>query len=917
MSAHYGVCLEADEVREVLIKEKLAWAGRVSANTSVTINKENLFGGILKEGGAQGRVDFMFGAPTQKASSWLASKLGRSVDNSPGYRGMFSLIFRGMTPQRGFYWTASTPYLGAIWTRLTRYPRSLTPEYARIPRATYSGPMSVFFVIDDSGSMAGSRMSSLQAAISHIVDQLPVATRLDIGGATMNGRSLSFRNATAAQRAEFKEWVNSLVANGGTNFNTGMVPAVNWFRATASDTSLGRRLCFFFSDGAPDTGSDNAAAATAASLINRTIPVDIYAINIQETNISAAAKLDNTPEDGVPVVSGENPDELTATMTAAFAEAHDANAAHIIYECMTNTDWGLGWSPEMVDRQSFLDAARTLHAEQLGLSLAWTHSASVESFTNDILDCIKGSLFTNPRTGQLTIRLIRDDYDRDELRQINPDNARLRNFARKAWGETVGEMKVTWTNPATEQPETVYSQDLGNIAMQGAVISDSRNYHGVRRADLAQRLANRELRQASAPLCSCEATVDREMWDITPFDCVRLSWPDYGVEDVVMRVIDINYGSSGASEIKLSLVEDIFSLPEVTFTEPATGEWENPDVPQAPISHARIFPVPAYMAAQIGLLPGDIAFPATSNAVLAADPGGSPHTDYSLDVEEPTPSGGLEWVPLGEPRTLLGTATTQIALRREAYSTVLLENIRGQQAWVNSFLLIGPVDAPADQLELALVVAVNDETAEVTMLRGALDTIPGEWPAGTAVWVGSLDEFDPVPVEYVTGQTVRIRVGSELAESGLILNAVAESRASRPLRPADVRIDGVGFSDKGVLAAGPVTFTWAHRNRLLEDVTVLSWTDASTVPEPGVTYRIDGQPFNAAGQPLSQNWYSEQLGLVDSHTLDLSALPVPPGTAQLRFQIVAQRDGEDSWQNYTVRVNILSAPTNLTIEPLE
>lgn len=922
MSAHYGVCLEADEVKMIQVKEKRVWSGRLLGNSTLNVNIQNLFGGILKEGGVQGQIDVMFGGPAQKVSSWLASKIGRSVDESPGYRGMLSLVFRGASPRRGFYWTASTPYLGAIWITLARFPRSLNPVNSRIPRSGYDGPLSVYFVMDDSTSMVGSRLASMKAAILTVLDQLPYNHRIDLGGITFGGgRQRSFRNASSANVAEFRAWVDGLNADGpNTDFLVGMQGAVNWFNQTANDQSLGRRLCFFITDGEPTGNSDDQAAAAAADLINRTIPVDIYAINIEQPNTNAIAKLDNTPEDGLPVVSGQSSDELAATLEAALAGAYDANPAHILFECVSNKDWGLGWSPDSIDVASFQAAAQTLYQERLGLSLIWTQSATVENFSNEILDCIKGSIFTNPRTGKLTLRLIRGDYAVENLHHITPDNAQLRNFARKAWGESVNEMKVTWTNPASEGEETVYSQDLGSISLQGAVISDSKNYHGIRRASLAQQLANRDLREASAPLCSCEATIDRTLWDLAPFDCVLLTWPDYGLSEIVMRIVNISYGATGASAIRLSLVEDVFSLPQVTFIEPPTGEWIDPEAPPGEITFGRILPVPAYMAAQAGEAPANILFPETLAALLVAAPSETGASDYTYAVEEPTPSGGLEWITVGEPRSFLGTAILPVAIPRAEYSTVLLDAEVGQRADVNSFLLIGPVDAAPEALEVALVTAVDDVTGELTIMRGVLDTVPSEWPAGTPVWTGTMDDFEPVPIQYVAGQNVRIQVEGQtsagVSSQPVIFEAPVGSRPSRPTRAADVKVNGMGFTDERMLVAGPVEFTWSHRNRTLEDVSVLPWTAASTIPEEGLTYRLDAEPYNVQGQLLVPDWYTEQLGLVDQHTLNVDTLTLPVGTAQLRFRIVAQRDGEDSWQNYSMRVNVLSAPTNLTAEEL-
>lgn len=922
MTGHFGICqAPVDYVKEIRIKEKTAWRGRVSANSTQLVNKEDLFGGILKEGGVQGSIDFLLGGDNQLAPARLASKYQRPQDQSPGYRGLLSLLFHGLGSNPGFYWSASQPHIGAIEVDVGSFPRTLAPSQpalARVPRSGLTESASVFFVLDDSGSMAGSRLVSMKAAVNTVLDQLTFDHRLDIGGGTFNSRSISHRFAGPAELLSFRAWVDSLPASGGTNFLTGMQFAINWFNGTAHDASLGRRLLFFITDGEPSpAGSDDAAAAAAWQLISREIPVDIFTINIELQNTTAIAKLDNTPEDGLPVVSGTDPSEMSETLFFALASAFDANPAHIIYECHINEDWGLGWNPSEIDTESFEQVAQTLFDERFGLSLTWTRSSDLETFVNDILECIKGAVFTHPRTGKQTIRLMRDDFDPEALREVNPDNASLQNFSRKAWGETVNEMKVSWTNPVTNQEETVYSQDLGGIAMQGAVISDSRSFLGVRRADLAQQLSNRELRQSSALLCACEAVVDRSFWDTVPYDCVSLTWPEYGLQNLTMRVIDVNYGSSEDSKIRLSLVEDIFSLMDVEFVAPAHGEWVDPVGPPQPITGGRVLPLPAYMAVQGGYVLEDLAYPDTLAGLAVIAPPGSTEPEYTFSIEEPTPVGGTEWVQVGEPRVFFGTATLEDALAPSEFSWVGVKLVSGKVPAANDFLLIGPDDAPAEELEVALVTEVDPETGALLLMRGVLDTVPLLWPAGTPVWVGARTEYEPLPETLVAGQMASVRIDDPGGSGYLEVSSTIAARPTLPLRPANVEVNGVLFPAV-VAAAGELSFTWAHRNRFMEDSTVLPWTAASTVPEDGVEYRLEVDALDPDGGVLEANWYSADLGLVTEHTVDVTELleekDAPPGSAYLALRVVAVRDGDVSWQNYSLRATLLQAPTGLTAE---
>jgi hypothetical protein len=189
-----------------------------------------------------------------------------------------------------------------------------------------------------------------------------------------------------------------------------------------------------------------------------------------------------------------------------------ANAVHIIYECLVNTDWGQGGAPSGFNTAAFEAAAQTVYDEGLGLFITWAKQANVELFVSEVLDHIQATLFVDPSTGLMTIKLIRADYDIDDLPILNADNCKITAFDRKGWGETVNEIVVTWTNPENEQEETVAAQNNANIAIQGGIISDSRNYYGFRSAEIAQKVAFRDLAMASWPLALIELVCDRSAW---------------------------------------------------------------------------------------------------------------------------------------------------------------------------------------------------------------------------------------------------------------------------------------------------------------------------------------------------------------------------------------------------------------------
>lgn len=195
---------------------------------------------------------------------------------------------------------------------------------------------AVCFTIDDSGSMAndgklGTMKSAMTTVLSSLRDRLISGeiSRLDINVTKWSDTSSgsTYHNATPAQVNALIAFIDGFAATGtATNFDLAAQNALAFMNGTLA-TTLGRRVWVFISDGQPfPAGSDNTAAATAADMISKTggayqtalgTAVGIAAINIQDTNVVAARKLDNTPGDYVPVVQAEDPQALLDYVLAA------------------------------------------------------------------------------------------------------------------------------------------------------------------------------------------------------------------------------------------------------------------------------------------------------------------------------------------------------------------------------------------------------------------------------------------------------------------------------------------------------------------------------------------------------------------------------------------------------------------------
>ena len=120
---HLIFCHAVDEVLEIVVGDKSAWSGSVTANTSFEINQPQLFGGEDREGGIEGQIDLEFGLPAQGRNSYLQNILGALV---PAYRGLFGLVARAP------YIAANSPYIKPWSVRARRTATGWQPGLANV-----------------------------------------------------------------------------------------------------------------------------------------------------------------------------------------------------------------------------------------------------------------------------------------------------------------------------------------------------------------------------------------------------------------------------------------------------------------------------------------------------------------------------------------------------------------------------------------------------------------------------------------------------------------------------------------------------------------------------------------------------------------------------------------------------------------
>lgn len=644
MGMHLVICHgPVDAVREIIVGERSAWTGNVTANTTIQVDSPDLFGGEDKEGGVEGPVDIAFGEENQAKNTYLIQQLGSNV---PAFRGVLSLVLNQ-----------------CYVTAMSRYPK---PWAIKVERA----------------------------------------------------------------------------------------PARSWYDATAEIAGNG-------------------------------IPTD--------------------------------PD---------FIPSGSANPAHILYETLTDSDWGLGLSSANLDDTAFRAAADTLFAENFGLSLQFTRQSPVAEFIQTVLTHISGLLYTDRVTGNFVLTLIRQptQTELDNAKVFNETNiVELSDYERPSFAEMINEVVLGYRPQGTLKDSSITVQDLAAVQAEGGVVSQTVQFPGIDNSTIAGRVALREIRQYSTPLAKIRFSTNRDAWDISIGDIIKFNWTDYGIQNMILRVFNIDYGSLANGEIILDTTEDIFSLPQTTYLMNQPSDWVDPVQDPVAITTVALTEIPYYEIAT-NFSSGDIASFDQFTAflqVLAVTPA-SATPNYQLWLSPDTTISNYVF-------DISGAYTPSVLLNQNL--TVPNSNdaqVVSVASFVGAFIGFEVDTYGYIGNEVVLVEAVNLSANTITIRRGILDSLPQAHNIGTRVYFAEGNDTQSA-AQYVgdptdgVGDTVYARLLTQTDIGVLPIASAPENnfvffgRQTRPFQPVALTIETAFYPiARQQLVGGTTEIAWRSRNRTLQ-----------------------------------------------------------------------------------------------------
>lgn len=585
----------------------------------------------------------------------------------------------------------------------------------------------------------------------------------------------------------------------------------------------------------------------------------------------------------------------------------DLNPAEMLYQIAT-LDWGgLDVDPNDIDLPTFRAVGETLFTEGNGMSLIISSPNSGRDAVEEVLRQIDGIMYQDPVTGKIILRLIRPDYDLFDLPVLDASNVvSVRSFARTSWDDTVNQVRVNFTNRENKYEKgSAIVQDLANINSQGRIRPTNLSYPGVTTGALAQRLAQREMAQMSVPLFRATLEVNREAASLRPGDPFVWSWDEYGLEQVVMRVQKFSLGDLIDGRVVIECVQDEFALDATIFAEPeASGHVPRTDVAALPMLNKLVKESPYFLATAAGLNVGQTQSVILVAAVLPA--GGDSYDAYtssdagasyqkSAEAVVPSTIGTLNTAVTGTANLATGLIPSIDVLVADA-SDLAVHSAAEVAQGAGMMLIDGELLAYEGRVVVGGTVTLSN------VWRALLDTAPGAHAIGAKVYF--LDGGNVIEDLFPSTATVRVKLATITADEIMDYTTDAAtaitlySRTSRPLPPANIKINGGAAFAPPANGAGPFTITWANRKRTSQ--TVRKIVDNTNEYESGQQTTIRWRKNAGAWTTLT---YAPGVATATIDTASIAADVID-------FEIYATRDGLDSYSKWQLTSGVAAATSS-------
>lgn len=828
-----------------------------TGDTSIAVNKPNLFGGDKAEGGWVGTIDIHTGKPsTLRQNEYLAEQDSSLVSSFPY---LSHLVIRGPSLDKGFQLVSMSGMLKDVlyWPKRIHIKDDGSPQwYDAKSEVPEGGGNECYF---QAGSYAHNGIYISNIGSLTPLNFINYSSSYVFGGSQSRGQqAFEYRFSQASSKTEYftiRIQLNSAEALPNLTFSERVfVDNVNVIKNNDSSSFWNYIVDYTFGivKGGSNTNFVNFSYIYSGSYGGPDDLSDIY--------FGGPTGVNHTDGYICPIDSG------------------DINAIHKIREIITD-DTAMNKPEAMINDANFIAAADRIWDEGLGVSGSFTEKSCKEAI-DELLYHIEAGIRVNRQTGLYEIVLFRDDLlDLDNAQLFDKSNIKTFSIETANIDDVINSVNVNYYDRDNIKDSSFSLDELGSILsnQSNAETLDFPYFMNRRNAEL---VGNWKLKQLSTPTRKGSFTTGKyDARKINRYDVVKLTWHNQNMIEVPIRIMKIGLGDGRDNTVTLDWVEVIpyssIVFPTINVDPPTSNV-----LPPQP-NNSIAFEMPYYEAVQrfgqtqvdtelannpdLGYLMVATKKPQNNsiNALLFTDNG----TGYQQ-------ASIVDYCPVVQLDQNISYLDTSFAVKNVSSIS---------QAEVGTLIL-------CDE-ELMVYQNYDDVTKILTVKRAALDTVPKPHLQDAVFYF--YDAFSAFDSEqYVLSEVIDAKVltttpsGVQELADATALSVEMDARSIRPYPPANVKINDEYYPD---IVSGNIILTWVHRNRIQQTGgSILGWTDSGVSVEAGVQYFA--KLYKQTGELLlTKTSTSNSISFDQNEFSD----------TYLRLDVFSQRDGFDSYQFFS------------------
>ena len=523
-----------------------------------------------------------------------------------------------------------------------------------------------------------------------------------------------------------------------------------------------------------------------------------------------------------------------------------ANPMNVVFEALTNTEWGLARSASDVDLVNFRFQADILATEGQGFAWVWDRQQDVLELIKLVEQQVDGILTVDAVTGLFSFTLVRFDYVPGTLPLLDESNIKsVTRFQRPTWAETTNQVQVEFTDRRKNYTTSfALAQDMANQDIVKAINAAKIRSPGVKNPTLANSIAWREIRALSTPIVTMKLVTDRSQFDVQPGDVLEFSWARFGITRLPIRITSVDRGKILENEMTIDAVQDVFSFNAGSYSDPTDTGWVPVSSEAQPSLRERLWEVPFQLSLDNERHLG----------VLCSRDGGL-HISFDVLSDRVGSPFGLE----GTENDFTPTALITAAISRDKgdvtpftqdISIDALNDVLIAELQAVASTTVNPNDPSnvflIDEELFFFETAIDAGGGVITLEEchaGTFDTVPADHLDNAVVWfiglgIGLLQRAGELPSPpgaidvKILPQTIR----NLLAEgSAATLSTTVVQRIRNPIPPGDPFVNGFRFHDLDgwTRAVGTLDMIWNTRNRINQSFDTKQ--DDPDIQQPGDT----------------------------------------------------------------------------------